>query len=37
MVSLDGLERAESGDGVGRITRTNDGDRRGAASAATCR
>jgi putative ATP-binding cassette transporter len=26
MVSLDGLERAESGDGVGRITRTNDGE-----------
>ena len=26
MVSLDGLERAESGDGIGRITRTNDGD-----------
>jgi putative ATP-binding cassette transporter len=25
MVSLDGLERAESGDGVGRIKRTNDG------------
>jgi putative ATP-binding cassette transporter len=26
MVSLDGLERAESGDGVGRIKRTNDGE-----------
>lgn len=26
MVSLDGLERAESGDGVGRITRTDDGE-----------
>ena len=26
MVSLDGLERAESGDGFGRIKRTNDGD-----------
>jgi vitamin B12/bleomycin/antimicrobial peptide transport system ATP-binding/permease protein len=25
MVSLDGLERAEQGDGVGRITRTHDG------------
>jgi putative ATP-binding cassette transporter len=25
MVSLDGLERAESGDGIGRITRNNDG------------
>ncbi len=27
MVSLDGLERAESGDGFGRIKRTNDGDK----------
>ena len=26
MVSLDALERAEQGDGVGRITRTNDGE-----------
>jgi putative ATP-binding cassette transporter len=26
MVSLDGLERAEQGDGVGRITRTHDGE-----------
>ena len=26
MVSLDALERAENGDGVGRITRTNDGE-----------
>ena len=26
MVSLDGLERAESGDGVGRIKRSNDGE-----------
>jgi putative ATP-binding cassette transporter len=26
MVSLDSLERAEQGDGVGRITRTNDGE-----------
>ena len=26
MVSLDSLERAEQGDGVGRITRTDDGD-----------
>ena len=26
MVSLDALERAESGDGVGRITRSNDGE-----------
>jgi putative ATP-binding cassette transporter len=26
MVSLDGLERAESGDGIGRITRTDDGE-----------
>jgi putative ATP-binding cassette transporter len=27
MVSLDSLERAESGDGLGRIKRTNDGDK----------
>ena len=26
MVSLDALERAEQGDGIGRITRTNDGE-----------
>jgi len=26
MVSLDSLERAEQGDGIGRITRTNDGE-----------